>query len=93
MAKRNRRAVESLMSIETLGTFGEFGRYRLDRLTSRRPLLIELGADVTYAVFDAELVDEVTGLPALIRQETAIDAAVAGLCHPSKLSRLRSVEA
>ncbi len=86
--KHSTKAIESYMTIEALGTFGEFNRYRLERCTSKRPLLIELGGAVTYAVVDAETIDEVTGLPAVIRQESTPEAAMAGLCDRIDMVKL-----
>jgi hypothetical protein len=88
MAKRTTKQSPSSITVESLGKFGEFGRYRLERWTSKRPLLAEIGASVTYAVFDAETPDETTGFATIIRQEYMLESAVAGLCDSDELAKL-----
>jgi hypothetical protein len=77
---RNERAGLRIISMKTPktlshgSTFGPFSRYMLVRHESHRGPEFSM-----WFVLDAERVDEVTGGPAVIRQEATIDAAVAGL--------------
>jgi len=52
--------------------FGAFSRYRLDECRTRF-------GEISFLVADAERIDEVTGLPDIIRQEPTREAAMAGL--------------
>lgn len=52
--------------------FGPCGRYATGPVHTR-------GENVSWLVWDAEVVDEVTGLAAVIRQEPSRDRAVEGL--------------
>lgn len=53
-------------------SFGEFSRYAVMAVHTRFDA-------VQWFVFDAETTDELTGLPAVIRQEDTLESAVAGL--------------
>ena len=65
---------EAPMTSQTLSskTFGEFSRYRLDAFQTRF-------GTVEYFVLDAERIDALTGLPAVIRQAATAEEATAGL--------------
>lgn len=52
--------------------FGPFSRYRLDKCRDRF-------GNIVYLVADAERLDELTGLPAIIRQKSTEEEAIAGL--------------
>lgn len=52
--------------------FGEYGRYRVWPIHTRFDA-------VEWLVADAEVIDEVTGFAAVIRQEPTLEQAVAGL--------------
>lgn len=53
-------------------TFGDFSRYNLDECRDRF-------GDVTFIVTDAEVIDPVTELPAIIRQADTEEEALRGL--------------
>jgi len=59
-------------SILASRTFGDFSRYNLDVCQGR-------DGKVTYIVTDAEVIDPVTDLPAIIRQADTEEEAIAGL--------------
>jgi hypothetical protein len=52
--------------------FGEYCRYRLDICRDRF-------GDIVYMVFDAEAIDQLTGLPDVIRISYNLPEALAGL--------------
>jgi len=54
------------------GTFGQFNRYKLTSMVSR------FGNEV-YFVADANVIDELTGLPSIIRQADTKQQAIEGL--------------
>ena len=73
--------MKSMKTPKTLthgSTFGPFSRYMLVRHESHRGPEFSM-----WFVLDAERVDDVTGGPAVIRQEATIEAAVAGLLAES----------
>lgn len=65
---------ESILSVVMSRTFGPHSRFRLDVVTSSR-----FPGEVFFHVFDAEVEDEVTGKPALIRQASSEAEALMGL--------------
>ncbi len=60
--------------ISQSSVFGPFSRFRVFLWTSNR-----VGVDPIWMVTDAEVTDEVTGGPAVIRQAWTREEAVAGL--------------
>ena len=54
------------------GTFGELSRYKLTSMVDR------FGNNVWF-VADADKIDELTGLPVIIRQTTTKEDALSGL--------------
>ena len=82
-----------MLKIAKLGTFGDFSRYALERWTSERPVLTALGANVSYAVRDAEQTDPITGGPAVIRQEDSLSVALGGLASGAEIGRLVAADA